>query len=181
MKQEYFEIGQIVNTFGIKGMVKVNPFTDDITKFERLEFIFIEKKDSRNIEVNKQKNKFKNKIKIEEVKYSKNQVLLKLENVDTVEKAEEYRNCYILIPRQQEEKLTEGTYYIADLIGLNVYSDEEIFLGTLEDIYNTGANDIYVVKNELGKQILLPAIKEVIKQVDLENEKIVVHLLEGLI
>ena len=173
MKQEYFEIGQIVNTFGIKGMVKVNPFTDDITKFERLEFIFIEK--------NNKKNKLKNKIKIEEVKYSKNQVLLKLENIDTVEKAEEYRNCYILIPRQQEEELPEGTYYIADLIGLNVYSDEEIFLGTLEDIYNTGANDIYVVKNELGKQILLPAIKEVIKQVDLENEKIVVHLLEGLI
>lgn len=77
--------------------------------------------------------------------------------------------------------MPEDTYFIADLIGLNVYTDEGKLLGRLEDIYNSGSSDIYVVKNELGKQILLPAIKDVIKQIDLNDEKIVVHLLKGLV
>lgn len=169
MKQEYFELGQIVNHFGIKGMLKVNSFTDDISKFEKLTTILVEK------------NGKLEKMQIEEVKYSKNQVLLKIKGINTVEEAEKYRGCYLKIARKDAKKLPEGTYYIADLIGLEVYTDEQILLGKLTDIYNSGANDIYVVKNELGKQILLPAIKEVIKQVDIEQEKIVVHLLKGLV
>ncbi len=168
MKQEYFEIGQIVNHFGIKGMVKVNSFTDDISKFKKLKNILLEKDGSLN------------KVEIEEVKYSKNQVLLKIKGIDTIEEAEKYRGCYLKIARKDAEKLPENTYFIADLIGLLVYSDEGILLGTVEDIYNSGANDIYVVKNANGKQILLPAIEEVIKKVDIEQEKIIVHLLKGL-
>lgn len=169
MKQKYFEIGQIVNTFGIKGIVKINPFTDDISKFEKLNSILVEKKGNL-IEM-----------QIEEVKYSKNQVLLKLKGIETIDEAEKYRNCYIKLPREKEEKLPENTYYIADLIGLEVSTEEGELLGKVEDIYNSGANDIYVIKNEIGKQILLPAIKEVIKKIDLEQEKITVHLLKGLI
>lgn len=169
MKQEYFEIGQIVNTFGIKGMVKVNPFTDDVFQFEEMETILVEKKDELL------------EIQIEEVKYSKNQVLLKLKGIETIEEANKYRGCYLKIPRQKARKLPEGTYFIADLIGLDVYTDENELLGTLLDIYNSGANDIYVVKDILGKQILLPAIKEVIKDVNLDEGKITVHIIEGLI
>ena len=168
MKQKYFEIGQIVNHFGIKGMVKVNPFTDDISQFENMETILVDKKGSLL------------EMQIEEIKYSKNQVLLKLKGIETVEEAEKYRNCYLKLPREKAKKLPENTYFIADLIGLEVYSDEGNLLGKVNDIYNTGASDIYVIKDELGKQILLPAIKEVIKQVDLEQEKIVVHLLKGM-
>ncbi len=168
MKQEYFEIGQIVNHFGIKGMVKVNPFTEDISKFESLNSIFLEKE-----------NKLI-KIEIEEVKYSKNQVLLKIKGINSIEEAEKYRGCYLKIARKDAKKLPKDTYFIADLIGLKVYTDEGILLGNVDDIYNSGANDIYVVKDEKGKQILLPAIKKVIKQVDLEQEKIIVHLLKGL-
>ena len=168
MKQEYFEIGQIVNHFGIKGMVKVNPFTEDISKFKTLNSILLEKE-----------NKLI-KIEIEEVKYSKNQILLKIKGINTIEEAEKYRGCYLKIARKDAKKLPKDTYFIADLIGLKVYSEEGILLGKVDDIYNSGANDIYVVKNEKGKQILLPAIKEVIKQVDLEQEKIIVHLLKGL-
>ena len=168
MKQEYFEIGQIVNHFGIKGMVKVNPFTEDISKFKSLNSIFLEK-ENRLI-----------KIEIEEVKYSKNQVLLKIKGINSIEEAEKYRGCYLKIARKDAKKLPKDTYFIADLIGLKVYTDEGILLGNVDDIYNSGANDIYVVKDEKGKQILLPAIKEVIKQVDLEQEKIIVHLLKGL-
>ncbi len=168
MKQEYFEIGQIVNHFGIKGMVKVNPFTEDISKFKSLNSIFLEKENNLI------------KIEIEEVKYSKNQVLLKIKGINTIEEAEKYRGCYLKIARKDAKKLPKDTYFIADLIGLKVYTDEGILLGNVDDIYNSGANDIYVVKDEKGKQILLPAIKEVIKQVDLEQEKIIVHLLKGL-
>ena len=85
------------------------------------------------------------------------------------------------LPREKARKLPKNTYFIADLIGLEVYTEEGKLLGKVDDIYNTGASDIYVIKDELGKQILLPAIKDVIKQIDLEQEKIVVHLLDGLV
>ena len=169
MKQEYFELGQIVNHFGIKGMVKVNPFTDDISHFEKLKSILLVK-DGKLSEV-----------EIEETKYSKNQVLLKLKGIDTVEEAEKYRGCYLKIARSNSKKLPKDTYFIADLLGLTVYTDENILLGKVEDIYNSGANDIYVIKSEDGKQILLPGIGEVIKQIDLEQEKIIVHLIKGLV
>ena len=120
MKQEYFELGQIVNHFGIKGMVKVNPFTDDISQFEKLKSILLVK-DGKLSEV-----------EIEETKYSKNQVLLKLKGIDTVEEAEKYRGCYIKIARKNARKLPEDTYFIADLLGLSVYTDEDILLGKVK-------------------------------------------------
>ncbi len=163
------EVGQIVNTFGIKGMVKVMPFTDDIRRFDKLDKVYIEK------------NKSKKEYKIEEVKYHKNMVLIKFEGIDKIEQAEELRNSYLTVSRDSVEELEEGRYYIVDLLGLDVYTDEQVLLGTLDDIFNTGSNDIYVVKNKEGKQILLPAIEDVIKQVDLENKKIIVHLLPGLV
>ena len=163
------EVGQIVNTFGIKGMVKVMPFTDDIRRFDKLDKVYIEK------------NKSKKEYKIEEVKYQKNMVLIKFEGIDKIEQAEELRNSYLTVSRDSVEELEEGRYYIVDLLGLDVYTDEQVLLGTLDDIFNTGSNDIYVVKNKEGKQILLPAIEDVIKQVDLENKKIIVHLLPGLV
>ena len=169
MKQEYFEIGQIVNHFGIKGMLKVKPFTNDISQFKTLGTLLVEK-NGKLIEM-----------QIEEVKFSKNQILLKLKGIETIEEAEKYRNCYLKIAREKAKKLPKNTYFIADLIGLEVYTDEDKLLGKVDDIYNTGSSDIYVVKDEKGKQILLPAIKDVIKKVDIENQKIIVHIIDGLI
>lgn len=166
---KYLEIGQIVNTFGIKGMVKIKPFTDDINRFDRLEKVYIK---------NKKSNK---EYEIEEVKYHKNMVLMKLKGIDTPEDADLLRQSYLLVDRENEEPLEEGTYYIVDLLGLEVFTDEGNLLGKVDDIFNTGSNDIYVVKDELGKQILLPGISEVIKEVDIENKKIIVHLIQGLI
>lgn len=167
--EEYLEIGQIVNIFGIKGQVKVVPFTDDITQFDTLKQIYIEKR--KNLEL----------FEIEKSNYHKNMIILKLKGIDTPEQAESLRNCYIKINRKDARKLPEGTYFIVDLIGLDVYTDEEKLLGTLEDIYNAGSSDIYVVRTSEGKQILLPAIKDVIKKVDIENKKVIVHIIEGLI
>ena len=164
----YLELGQIVNVKGLKGEIKVNPFTENINRFETLKTILV-----------KMKNKNK-EFEREKVSYHKNQVILKLKGINTIEEAETLRNCYILVNRSNLEPLAEGVYYIADLIGLEVYTEDGIALGKVDDIYNTGSNDIYVVKDELGKQKLLPGIPEVIKKVDLENSKIIVNLIEGL-
>ena len=165
---KYLEIGQIVNTFGIKGMVKVKPFTDDNKRFDRLEKVYI-----------KNKEKLK-EYQIEEVKYHKDMILIKFRGIENPEQANLLRNSY-LIDREEEKPLEEGTYYIVDMIGMDVYTDEGEKLGNIEDIFNTGSNDIYVVKSELGKQILLPAISDVVKNIDMENKKMVVHLISGLI
>ena len=93
---------------------------------------------------------------------------------------EKFKNCYIKIERKDAVKLPKDSYFIVDLIGLEVFTEEESSLGKIEDIFKTGSNDVYVVKDELGKQTLLPAIKDVIKNVDLENKKMIVHLIKGL-
>ena len=165
---KYLEIGQIVNTFGIKGMVKIKPFTDDINRFDRLKKIYISNKNG------------KKEYQIQEIKYHKNMVLMKLEGVDTPEQANLLRQSYLLVDRADEEPLEDGVYYIVDLLGLEVYTDDNKLLGKVDDIFNTGSNDIYVVKDELGKQILLPGIPEVLKNVDLEKGIITVHLIPGL-
>ncbi len=165
---KYLEIGQIVNTFGIKGMVKIKPFTDDINRFDKLKKVYIKNKDG------------KKEYQIQEVKYHKNMVLMKLEGIDTPEQADLLRQSYLLVNRDDEEPLEEGVYYIVDLIGLEVYTDEGVLLGNVDDIFNTGSNDIYVVKDGKGKQILLPGIPEVLKNVDLEKGRITVHLIPGL-
>ena len=163
------EIGQIVNTFGIKGFVKVNPWVNDVTRFDNLKKVYIKIRKSLK------------ELEIEEVKYHKNQVLLKFKGIETVEQAEMIRNAILEIDRKDAIPLEEGEYFIADLLESEVYTDEGEKLGIVEDIFNTGSNDIYVVKNELGKSILLPRIKDVFKDIDVENKKIIVHLIEGLI
>ena len=166
--EKYFEIGQIVNTSGLKGVVKVKPFTDNINKFNTLKQIYIQLK-----------NELKS-FEIEKVYFNKNMVFLKLKGIDTVKQAEEYRNYYLKIERKND-KLEENSYYIVDIEGCEVYTDNQKLLGIVSEVFSTGSNDVYVVNGNDGKQILLPAIKDVIKQVDIKNKKIIVHLLEGLI
>ena len=121
--EEYFEIGQIVNTSGLKGVIKVKPFTDDIAKFNDLETIYIS--------VKKELKEFK----IEQVRFSKNMVFLKLEGIDTIEEAEKYRNLYLKIKRDKDEKLDKDTYYIVDILGCKVYTDEQKELGIVDDVF----------------------------------------------
>jgi len=165
---KYLELGQIVNVKGLKGEVKVNSFTDDNTKFERISKVFI-----------KQKENLK-EYEIEKVGYNKNQVIIKFKNIDTVEEAEKLRNSYIVVDREIFGKLPEGVYYIADLIGLEVFTESNEYLGKVDDIFSTGSNDVYVVKDDTGRQKLLPGIDEVIKIIDIESGKIIVNLIEGL-
>ena len=163
------KFGQIVNTFGIKGMVKVKPFTENTKKrFDNLKKVYIKNKNE------------KKEYEIEEVKYRKEMVLIKFKGIENPEQANILRNSYLVIDRENEKPLEEGTYYIVDMIGLEVYTEEGKKIGILDDIFNSGSSDIYVVKDELGKQILLPAIEEVIKKIDMKERKMIVHLIPGL-
>ena len=163
------KFGQIVNTFGIKGMVKVKPFTENTKKrIDNLKKVYIKNKNE------------KKEYEIEEVKYHKEMVLIKFKGIENPEQANILRNSYLVIDRENEKPLEEGTYYIVDMIGLEVYTEEGKKIGILDDIFNSGSSDIYVVKDELGKQILLPAIEEVIKKIDMKERKMIVHLIPGL-
>ena len=165
---KYLEIGQIVNTRGLKGEVKVNSYSEDPKRFEKIKIIILKQKGN------------KQEYEIQKVSYTKNQVILKLKNVDTIEEAEKLRNSTILVDRESLDELPEDVYYIADLIGLDVYTDENEYIGKVDDIFSTKSNDVYVVKDDLGKSKLLPGIPEVIKEISLEDGKIIVHLIEGL-
>ena len=168
--QTRLKIGQIVNTVGLKGFVRVVPYTDDNTRFELLDSVFL---------VDKKNYK---KYDIEEVKYQKNLVLLKFKNINDINEAEKLKNLYIEIDRKDAVKLPENTYFIVDLIGLDVINIETgENLGKIDDVFSTKSNDVYVIKNDLGKQILIPAIKSVVKNVDLENNKIEIKVIKGLI
>lgn len=165
---KYLELGQIVNVKGLKGEVKVNSFTDDNTKFERIHKVFIKQKETLN------------EYEIEKVGYNKNQVIIKFKEINSIEEAEKLRNSYIIVDREILGELPEGVYYIADLIGLEVYTENNEYLGKVDDIFSTGSNDVYVVKDELGKQKLLPGIEDVIKKININEGKIIVNLIKGL-
>ena len=167
--ENFLEIGQIVNSYGLKGQMKIVPFTDDITRYSDLKTIYIE--------MNKQLKEFK----IEQVKYHKNNVLIKLEGIDDINDTEQFKNCYVKVDRKNAVELPEDSYFIVDLLGLEVFTEDNTLLGKIVDVFPTGSNDVYVVKDELGKQILLPAIGEVIKNVDIPNKKMIVNLIKGLV
>ena len=119
------EIGQIVNSYGIKGFLKVVPFTDDVTRFEDLKTILVER------------NKKLEEMEIEEVRYHKNLVLLKLKGIDDINDTEAYKNCYIKIDRKDAVDLPENTYFIVDLIDMEVYTDDGKSLGKIVDVFPT--------------------------------------------
>ena len=169
MKNDRLEIGKIVNTHGIRGEVKVVPWTDYPEFFEEIEWVYV-----------KVGNDLK-KLHIESIKYQKNNVILKIKEISSIEEAEKYKNIILLIDREMAGELPEGTYYICDLIGLDVQTEEGQNLGKIDDVLSTGSNDVYIVKNSDGKELLIPALKDVLKKVDLDNNLMVVKLPEGLI
>lgn len=166
---QYLKVGQIINTHGIKGELKIYPLTDDISRFNKLKHVFLNSKWD-----------FK-KYEIEEVKYFKNLVILKFKGIDDMNEALNFIKEYIYVDRESAVKLPKNTYFIADLIGLDVYTVDNERLGVISSVFSTGSNDVYEIKNENEKSILIPAIKDVIIDVDIENKKIIIKLLEGLI
>lgn len=152
-----YEIGKIVNTFGIKGEIKIYPYVDYIMD---LKFFYVDD----------------NKMEIEKCRTQKNLVIVKIKGIDDINVVEKLKGKIASVYEEDLPSLPEGTYYIKDLIGLDVITDDGRELGKLDDVIQTGANDVYNVNG-----ILLPVIDEVVKKIDLENHKIVVHLIDGLI
>lgn len=164
---KHLRIGKIVNTQGIKGEIRVIPLTDDISRFDDLKYVLID--DEMLI-----------KAEVEYVRYHKGLVILKLKGMDSIDDAQKYKNMYILVPREDAIKLPKGHYFICDIIGLEVLDIEGASLGRVTDVITTGSNDVYVVKDG-DKEILIPALKTVVRNIDIENGRLVVKLPEGLI
>lgn len=166
--EDLLQVGVITTTHGVRGEVKVFPTTDDSARFKELKKVLLDTgKETLELE-------------IAGVKFFKNLVILKFKGIDDINEVEKFKKCGLYVAREDAVALDENEYFIADLIGLKVWSDEDEELGELTDVLQTGANDVYVVRQEGGEELLLPAIKECVKEVDLKEGKILVHLLKGL-
>ena len=161
-------VGVITSPHGIKGEVKVFPTTDDAKRFKELKKVILDT------------GKEYIPMEIEHVKFFKNMVILKFRGYDNINEIEKYKSRDLLITRDQAVDLEPDEYFITDLIGLAVVSDQGAELGILKDVLETGANDVYVVAMKDGKELMLPAIGDCILNVDLEQGRMEVHVLEGL-
>ena len=166
--ENYFVVGNIVNTQGIKGEVRLMPSVDDVERFKLLDRIFVDRKGSIT------------EYEIENVRFHKQFVLLKLKGIDDMTSAEKLKGTVAKITEDMALPCEEDEYYIRDLYDMEVVTDEGERLGIISDIIFTGANDVYAVKSDDGKEILIPAIKDCILNVDVENKIMTVKLLEGL-
>lgn len=164
--KEYIKVGKIVNTHGIKGCVKCLPLTDDIERFDELEYIYTEKDDKKR--------------KINNVWYRNNLVYLQIEGIDDINIAETFRDTFISIFEDQLRELPEDSYYLFDLEGMEVYATDGEYIGKINVVYQTGANDVYEIVNK-NKSFLIPAVKDVVKEVNIKDKKMVIHVIEGLL
>ena len=167
--EELLQVGIITSTHGVRGEVKVYPTTDDPRRFRRLKEVVLDTgKEKMNLE-------------IEGVKFFKQFVILKFKGLDNINDIEKYRQKSLYVTRKNAVRLQRDEYFIADLIGLKVQDEDGKELGTVKDVIETGANDVYEVEMTDGKSLLLPAIKQCILNVDVENGTMQVHVLEGLL
>lgn len=160
----YIEIGKIVNTHGLRGHLKVEPWCDGIEVYDFLSYIYVNNK----------------KLEIEDVKQHKSHFLLKLKGIDKIEDAELFKGLTVMADEADMPELEDGVFYIRDLIGLDVYEDEK-YIGKIVDWIETGSKNVYVIKRQKGRDVLIPAIDDIIKNIDIENNIMSVKLMEGLI
>lgn len=167
--EDLLQVGIITSTHGVRGEVKVYPTTDDPRRFRRLKEVVLDTgREKMNLE-------------IEGVKFFKQFVILKFKGLDNINDIEKYRQKSLYVTRKNAVRLQRDEYFIADLIGLKVQDEDGKELGTVKDVIETGANDVYEVEMADGKSLLLPAIKQCILNVDVENGTMQVYVLEGLL
>jgi len=167
--EEFLQVGIITSPHGVRGEVKVYPTTDDIKRFKRLKEVILDTgKERLNLE-------------IEGVKFIRQLAVIKFRGYDNRDDVEHLRQKPLLIPRSSAVKLRRGEYFIADLIGLKVLDEDGGEIGVLKDVMTTGANDVYVINLNDGRELLLPAIKQCVLAVDVEAGFIRIHILEGLL
>lgn len=166
--EDLLQVGVITTTHGIRGEVKVYPTTDDAHRFDYLESVLLDT------------GKELCELEIQRVKYFKQFVILKFRDVDNINDIEPYKGKSLYVTRDFAVPLEENEYYIADLIDMDVFLEDGSLFGTLKDVMETGANDVYVIHTTDKKEVLVPAIKDCAKEVDVEQNKMIIHLLKGL-
>ena len=167
--EAYLRVGVISTTHGLKGEVKIFPTTDDPGRFKDLEHVLLDT------------GKEKRELTITQVKYFKNQVILKFKEFNDINEIEKYRGSDLYVSREDAVPLEENENFIVDLLGMQVETEDGKLLGKLTDVLQTGANDVYIVESPEGKEILLPAIPDCSLEVDVEGQRMQVHVLEGLL
>lgn len=167
--EEKLQVGIISSTHGIKGEVKVFPTTDDVSRFKKLKEVILKFREEEQV------------LSIQGVKFFKKFVILKFKGIDSINDIEKYKGMGLYVPREQAVPLQENEFYIADLLDMDVFLEDGTHFGVLADVMQTGANDVYVVKTKDEKEVLLPAIHDCIRKVDIENRRMTVHVLKGLL
>ncbi len=167
--EKQLQVGVISSTHGIRGEVKVFPTTDDAARFKQLKKVYLDTGKEQLI------------LEIEHVKFFKKFAILKFKGIDHINDIEKYRGKSLLVDREDAVELGKDEYYIADMLGLEVYTEDGNFFGNLKDVMETGANDVYMIATKEYGEVLIPAIRECILDVDVERNRMVIHLMEGLV
>lgn len=167
--EDMLQVGVITQTHGVRGEVKVFPTTDDVNRFKKLKQVILDT------------GKEIMPLEIQSVKFFKQFVILKFKGIDNINDIEKYKRCSLYVTREHAVALEEDEYFIADMIGMEVCTEDGNIFGTLKDVIETGANDVYVIENAEHGEVLVPAIKECIRSVDIEKGQMMIHLMDGLI
>ncbi len=167
--EDMLQVGVITATHGVRGEVKVFPTTDDTARFKKSQILILDTGRERLT------------LKVRNVKFFKQFVILKFEGIDNINDIEKYKRCPLLVRREDAVPLEDDEYFIADMIGILVETEDGDTFGTLKDVIKTGANDVYVIASETHGEVLIPAIKECILEVDIEAGRMKIHLMEGLL
>ena len=169
MSGEFITIGKVVSTQGNKGEVNILPLTDSTDRFKNLVTVFLRNNNSQTTLI------------IEKIRIKENTVILKLKDIESIQEAKMIVGSFLEVERKNTVKLAKDAYFIFEIIGLEVYTENNIFLGKVENVISTGSNDVYIVKSKNKKELFIPAIHEVVKNVNLEKKRITIKVVDGLI
>ena len=167
--EKQLQVGVISSTHGVRGEVKVFPTTDDVTRFRQLKKVYLDT------------GREMLPLEIQNVKFFKQFAILKFKGIDNINDIEKYRGKSLMIDREDAVDLDEDEYFIADMIGMKVCTEDGSEFGTLKDVRETGANDVYIIDSLEHGEVLIPAIRECILDVDMDEERMTIHLMEGLV
>ena len=167
--EKQLQVGVISSTHGVRGEVKVFPTTDDVTRFRQLKKVYLDT------------GREMLPLEIQNVKFFKQFAILKFKGIDNINDIEKYRGKSLMIDREDAVDLEEDEYFIADMIGMKVCTEDGSEFGTLKDVMETGANDVYIIDSLEHGEVLIPAIRECIIDVDMDEERMTIHLMEGLV
>ncbi len=167
--EQLLQVGVISSTHGVRGEVKVFPTTDDVKRFKKLKNVILDT------------GREHLPLEVESVKFFKQFAIVKFKGIDNINDIEKYKGKSLLVDRKNAVKLRKDEYFIADMIGLQVYTEDGVAFGILKDVLETGANDVYIIDSIKHGEVLVPAIKQCILDVDIEGQKMTIHLMEGLV